>query len=51
MRAIGGLAAAALLAVAAKLGDDRKDEAVELLKSALPLAPSSPAAPAAVAAE
>ena len=37
-------AAQAILPVAASLPDVRKDEAIEILKTAIPLAPSSPAA-------
>ncbi len=40
-------AAAVLLSLAVKLGEDRKDEAVELIKTALPLALTSPDAQAA----
>ena len=41
-------AAAAVLPIAAKLGDARKDEAVALLKAALPLAPTAPGAKGAI---
>jgi HEAT repeat protein len=43
-RALGREAAAALLPIAVKLGDDRKAEAVEVLREALAFAPSAPGA-------
>ena len=47
-KALQQAAAVALLPIAAKLGDDRKDEALAIIKQALPMAPSSPGARAAV---
>ncbi len=41
-------AAAAVLPIASKLGDDKKDEAIALLKAALPLAPTASGAKAAI---